>query len=141
MKRYMSRIWAFRLSLVLLLAGSVTVLASSGTADPSRDPVQAVSSFSNMMEVTLAAKTRMQTSPFFVEKGNTITVSVSASPSNAEIRYGILTPSGEVRFLTGSGQISHTFDVTENGSYRIFVENMSMYSVDITLFYMVNESK
>lgn len=144
MKRYRRQVCAFGLSLVILLAGAITVFAS-GNADGNILPEYAADAEASLgnpeiMEETLAAQSRMQSSPFLAKKGNTISISISTSPANGQIRYGIITPSGVQRFAAGSGEVFHTFDVTEDGSYRVFVDNQSMFSVHITLVFMVNES-
>ena len=62
---------------------------------------------------------------------NMITVSLSISPTDKRVKYGIVTPEGNLRYVYGTGMCAHTFEVTQSGTYKIYVENVDSSEVTI----------
>ena len=56
---------------------------------------------------------------------------VSPSPSNKELRIGVIEPSGVKAFIHGKGNMYFNYPVKTTGAYRVFVENMSDTTVTV----------
>ena len=80
---------------------------------------------------TVADGVRRQSAAFYASGGGAIQVAVSVEPLDRPVRVGILTPSGESRYVSVSGRVNQTFALREGGNYRIYVENTSGAEVEI----------
>ncbi len=72
----------------------------------------------------VAPQTRTASTTFYVKKGQSISMSVSAVPGNTTYWIGIMDPKNSVRYVQGSGSFAHAFAVEDSGFYRVFVENI-----------------
>ena len=72
---------------------------------------------------------------FYASSGGTIGISVVASPSTSEIRVGIVQPSSSIRYVTGSGSITHDFALTQSGNYKLYIKNTSNVAVTVAGFF------
>ena len=69
---------------------------------------------------------------------NMITVSLSNNPFENEVRYGLIMPDGQLRYVYGSGMCSHAFEVGSAGTYKIYAENVSSSSITVSGGYLYN---
>lgn len=72
---------------------------------------------------------------FYPTNGSTVSAAVSVSPSGKTISLGLLQPNGVMKYVSGSGNFSHTFSVTQSGAHKICVVNNSGVTVTVTGFY------
>lgn len=72
-----------------------------------------------------------QTPGFRATTGQVITVQTLFDPSNINIKVGIVQPNGVWRYVINSGQITHSFDVTMNGTHKVFVWNETTTPVTV----------
>lgn len=79
-----------------------------------------------------------QTLPFSASEGGSILVSVSISPSDREVKVGIVTPKGVKRYVKGTEAITYKFKLDASGEYRVFAENTSGITVQVDGFYVAN---
>lgn len=70
---------------------------------------------------------------FYKHSGETVRITLAFNPDNANIKVGLYTPTGSV-YVLDSGSIDHTFNITDDGYYAVFIENVSTENVDITGF-------
>lgn len=71
------------------------------------------------------------TSTFYVAQNDSIVVSIDCTPSNLDIDYGIVLPSGIVYYVTDCGKSSYTFTAPTSGNYRVFVRNYNDQTVNV----------
>lgn len=76
-----------------------------------------------------------QSSAFNKNKGDEIYISVSIDPSDKEVEVGIITPGGNRRYVTGSGDITHSFAILTGGDYRVFISNKSGTKITAVGYY------
>lgn len=62
---------------------------------------------------------------FSASAGGTISLTAVASPSNVTYHLGIVQPNGVRRYVSGTHMMSHTFSLTQTGTYYVYVQNMS----------------
>lgn len=62
---------------------------------------------------------------FKASSGQKILVTGVGNPSNITYHLGIVQPDGVRRYVSGSGIVSHTFSLTQTGTYYVYVQNMS----------------
>ena len=79
-----------------------------------------------------------QTLTFSASEGGSILVSVSISPSDQEVKVGIVTPKGVKRYVKGTEAITYKFKLDASGEYRVFAENTSGITVQVDGFYVAN---
>ena len=80
-----------------------------------------------------------KTSQFYAKNGGDIAITVFITPADAEVKVGIVEPSGTMRFVRGTDYISHRFVLDETGLYRVYVDNLTTNNVQINVngMYMV----
>ncbi|MCM1496532.1 MAG: M56 family metallopeptidase [Bacteroides sp.] len=87
---------------------------------------------SGIINWTVENKVVKQTAQFDKNAGDTIYVSVIVTPTDKTVRVGILEPDGQLRYVTGSGSIVHSFTVSKEGKHRVYVYNNSGTTVTVT---------
>lgn len=70
-----------------------------------------------------AGKTGM-TGSFRKENGSRVVATTSGDPSDMQYQMGIKDPNDLMRYVEGSGDMSHVFDITISGRYCFFVTNL-----------------
>ena len=80
----------------------------------------------------------MQTESFSVSEGGSVVVSVSISPTDKEVKVGIITPEGVERYVKGTEDIYYKFELEISGEYQVFVENISGTTVQVEGHYTVH---
>lgn len=79
---------------------------------------------------TVTPGTRHVSSQFYVEDGQTISISCSATPGTNTYWIGIQDKWNAVRYIEGNGSLAYNFPITSSGKYRVLVQNVG--SVDIS---------
>lgn len=64
-------------------------------------------------------------------EGDEITVTVNVDPEDVYIRVGIERADGYKRYVYSKDSIYHQFSITEDGIWRVYVENTSSTAVDV----------
>ena len=82
-------------------------------------------------EWTVNPNVKMCASYIRCYEGDEITVVVDVEPSDVYIRVGIERADGYKRYVYSKGRIIHTFSITEDGIWRVYVENTSSTAVDV----------
>lgn len=72
---------------------------------------------------TVTPDTRHVSSKFYVKSGQNISIAATATPSSQTYWIGIMDSSGVVRYVEGTGALSHTFSVSDSDNYRVLVQN------------------
>ena len=67
-----------------------------------------------------------------MQAGNKVTFTASCSDSSIVYRVGIRDQAGNLTYVQGSGNITHTFTIPSNGSYAAYVENRSSKTMKVT---------
>lgn len=80
---------------------------------------------------SIEANTVMTTPSFEVFSGGIIAVSMSAAPSDLEVRVGIVEPDQKKRYIMDSDMTNYIFWADQSGSYKVFVENPNRKNVYI----------
>ena len=80
-----------------------------------------------------------KTPDFTATSGQTITVAVVSSPSDAVIHAGIIRPDGSRLYAEGSGSFMCPFPVYTDGKYSVYVQNLSDGTVTVTGSYMITD--
>ncbi len=71
-----------------------------------------------------AGKTAM-TGSFHRDNGDKVRAMTSGDPSDKKYQMGIKDPNDLMRYVEGSGDISHTFDISITGRYCFFITNLA----------------
>ena len=87
---------------------------------------------------TLGNNVQRRSGAFYRNKGESIVVAFSISPSDSVVNVGILKPDGGVRYVQASGFVTHTFSADQSGNYRVYVENKSGKTVTVTGLFHYN---
>lgn len=83
----------------------------------------------------LQENTMIKTSDISLKTGNEITVSIVVEPYDKTVKMGIVTPNHKKKYVLVSGSGMHTFDITQDGNYSIFVQNENTVTVEMAGFY------
>ena len=84
---------------------------------------------------TLMNQTYYRSKAISKSKGGTIRVNVDVTPTNKEVKVGIIKPNGTTTYVQGKGTIAHTFSISETGSYQVFISNYSGAVVSVAGYY------
>lgn len=69
--------------------------------------------------------------------GDKVLVSITVDPSDKNVKVGFYMSGGYVRYITGSGNIYHTFTIYDDDTYRFFVQNNNSTTVDVDGYYSI----
>lgn len=78
---------------------------------------------------------------FDAVSGQEISVLVSGTPANVTLQVGIVEPDGNIRLVSGSGNVVHTFSLSKDGKYSVRVWNRTDTEVTIMGHYITNDPK
>lgn len=84
------------------------------------------------LDYTVKANTRVTYRWMDMSAGDCIMISANCSDSSIVYRIGIRDTAGNLRYVQGSGSISHIFDITTDGEYSAYVENRSSTAMQVT---------
>lgn len=82
-------------------------------------------------EWTVNPGVKMYTSYFRCYEGDEVSVMVDVDPTNVNIRVGIERADGVMRYVYSRDNIYHVFSITEDGIWRVVVENTSSTAVNV----------
>lgn len=77
-------------------------------------------------------------SDFFLDAGETVTITATYTPRSAGVDFGLIAPDGLFYFLPGQrGSFSETFQIDQRGDYTLAIRNNSdsVVSVSGTVVY------
>lgn len=80
---------------------------------------------------TVAGGTIRRSPIFSKNSGETIQVVASIDPGSISVDIGYIDPDGYITFVSGQGNISHTFTLYKTGTYRVFARNNSSTTVSV----------
>lgn len=80
---------------------------------------------------------RHVSSSFYVSAGQTISVSATAVPGGNTYWIGIQDGWNNVRYVEGTGSLSHNFAITSSGNYRVLVQNRSSVTLTASGYYCI----
>lgn len=78
-----------------------------------------------------------KTPDFTATSGQTITVTIVCSPSDAVVHAGIIRPDGSRLYAEGSGTFTCPFPVYTDGKYSTYVQNLSDGAITLSGSYLV----
>ena len=64
-----------------------------------------------------------QSGGFSASTGDIVYIQVMADPANVNFKAGIMQPNGVWRYVYGPGELIKTFEITMNGTHKVFVWN------------------
>lgn len=86
------------------------------------------------------SKNRSKKTPgFSVTSGQTITVMVVSNPTDAVIHMGIIRPDGSRLYREGTGTFLQAFPTYADGTYNVYVQNLSDGSISVNGSYTVTD--
>ena len=62
---------------------------------------------------------------------STVTINAVGTPSTVPFRVGIVQPNGVMRYVQGSDVVTHRFNITTAGNYRVVIENRGTSTIDV----------
>lgn len=68
---------------------------------------------------------------FKASKGGIIRVKLEIEPTNKPISIGIIQPDTSLRYIRATEQASHTFSLTQTGTYYVYVSNTNSVTVQV----------
>lgn len=74
---------------------------------------------------TVPVNTIKKTPSLYCKAGQYIDAQAIFTPSDQQVRLGIIEPNGTTRFLQGESSFSHSFKLNKTGYYYVFVENIN----------------
>ncbi len=67
---------------------------------------------------------------YYAKDGEKIAINVVCRDSSS-YQYGIKCPDGWLRYVEGSGTVSHDFEIRESGSYYIYLKNTGTRNIEV----------
>lgn len=64
-------------------------------------------------------------------------VSLTVAPADKNVKVGFYMSNGYVRYITGSGNIYHTFTIYDDDRYTFFIQNNNSTTVDVGGYYSI----
>jgi hypothetical protein len=95
------------------------------------------SRWSNGFLWDISKKASKRTASFTANKGDTISLMVNCSPTDATIHAGIINPDQTRYYVSGTGYFSYQFTCESTGTYCVYVQNMSDVKVAVDGAYIV----
>lgn len=84
------------------------------------------------LDYTVRANTRVLYRWQEMQAGDQVFVTASCSDSSIVYRIGIKNNNNTVRYIQGTGTLSHIFETDEDGEYTVYVENRSSTAMAVT---------
>jgi hypothetical protein len=91
------------------------------------EDIETIGNFMNVEGDIDPGKTLM-TSGFNEDVGDTVSIMTVGSPSDQRYQMGIKDPNALMRYVEGTGTMSHDFEITIKGRYYFFVTNLNSSS-------------
>lgn len=95
-------------------------------------------SSTSLISYALSANTeKRKASTIALQEGDKVLVSLTVDPADKNVKVGFYMSNGYVRYITGSGDIYHTFTIYDDDNYRFFVQNNNSVAVEVDGYYSV----
>lgn len=89
-------------------------------------------------DYTIAGNTeKRKSSGHELSNGDKVLVSLTVDPSDKNVKVGFYMSGGYVRYITGSGDIYHTFTIYDDDTYTFFVQNNNSSTVEVDGYYSI----
>lgn len=86
---------------------------------------------------TILRKISTRTTPIYLEAGQSVVIALFITPDDMNVNFGIKDSKGNRTYVTGSGEVSHFFDINESGYYCIYVENLNNVTIEVEGGYII----
>ncbi len=83
------------------------------------------------LDWTIPVGMKNQTTPFHLYSGTKVVVQVALEPVDKMVRVGMEYPDGSLHYVEAVKNINYVFEVSSEGEYRFFVENVSDMEVNM----------
>ena len=115
-------------------------------ANPEAETVMPLLDEDELIDIdwTVSPGVRKVSTSFHVDAGQKIAISTTATPASSVYWIGIMDEGNDLRYVQGNGALSHEFEITESGSYRVIVQNRSKVTITVAggyLFYTPTEEE
>jgi beta-lactamase regulating signal transducer with metallopeptidase domain len=110
------------------------VIEHTGTADELFEGLiieETPDARSTAINWTIKKRVVKKTAYFSRKSGDTIRVAGVIDPDNVTIQVGIIEPDDHLRYIDAKGSFAHTFNLTKNGSYKVYIENLNSVTVTV----------
>jgi hypothetical protein len=107
-----------------------------GELEPVKQGVRWVSGFG----WDISKKASKRTDTFTANKGDTVSVMVSCTPSDATIHVGIIKPDGTRSYVSHTGIFGCLFTCESTGTYCVYVQNMSSEKISVDGSYIITSN-
>lgn len=115
----------------------VAVINPNITIEYVEDKVSTYSTVS-YVDYTIAGNTEKRKSTgHALTAGDKVLVSLTVDPADKNVKVGFYMSNGYVRYITGSGNIYHTFTIYDDDTYRFFIQNNNSTTVDVDGYYSI----
>lgn len=88
-------------------------------------------------ELSLSQGALKKLANIYVEKGESITIKLSAKPTDKSIKYGIILDGKKMIYVYGKGKCGYNFQIEQSGNYEIFVANENSTTIKVEGSYSV----
>lgn len=115
----------------------IAVPDESITIETVEDDMSAYSSF-YVVNYTISGNTeKRKSSSHALKAGDKVLVAVTVDPADKNVKIGFHMSNGYVRYITGSGDIYHTFTIYDDDNYTFFIQNNNSTSVEVYGHYSI----
>lgn len=107
------------------------------TVEYIEDEISAYGS-SYSFDYTIAGNTEKKKSTgHTLSAGDKVLVSLTIDPTDKNVKVGFYMSNGYVRYITGSGDIYHTFTIYDDDKYWFFIQNGNSTTVEVNGYYSI----
>lgn len=90
------------------------------------------------VDYTISGNTeKRKSSSHALSSGDKVIVSLTVAPTDKNVKVGFYMSNGYVRYITGSGNIYHTFTIYDDDRYTFFVQNNNSTTVEVGGYYSI----
>ena len=101
------------------------------------DEIAAYSSVSYVDYTISGNAEKRKSSTHALTTGDKVLVSLTVDPADKNVKVGFYMSNGYVRYITGSGNIYHTFTIYDDDNYTFFIQNNNSTTVDVDGYYSI----
>ncbi len=106
-----------------------TIIVDDSVVIPEADGQRGLSNVS----WTINAGSKLRGAYVYLRQGDTVGMAGFLSPDDVQIKAGILCSDGSLTTIRATNQFVHTFNISWNGMYAIYVENMGTETVTVDI--------
>lgn len=85
----------------------------------------------------ISANSEKRSCLYELKKGDLVSVAIGIESNDKTVKIGLTKIDGSVQYVSEFGQIYHTFTISENGSYSIFIQNDNDEEVEVIGYYKI----